>query len=169
MKVNKTSKLGISLIKNFESCKLTAYPDSKNIFTAGWGCIRIDGRPVVKGDVITQEKADAMLVEELSAFEKRLNTMLETNVITQSNFDSLISFSFNLGSGALGKSTLLKKVLKDPNDVSIKDEFIKWINPGSDFSKGLLIRRLSEAHLYFTGALKYDFEAEALKILGKKK
>lgn len=162
-----TSTNGISLIKHFEGTKLTAYADPRGIYTISTGCIRIDGRSVKKGDVITQAKADSMLAEELEAFEGKLTKMLGKVVITQSQWDALISFSFNLGSGALGGSTLLKKVLANPNDPSIADEFPKWRNKGTNFELGLLTRRLSEYHLYSTGKLDFDFAAEAKKIMGK--
>ena len=161
------STQALSIIKFFEGCKLTSYQDQKSIWTCGVGCIRIDGRAVKKGDVITQAKADSMLAMELSNFEVALNKMLGKVVVTQPIFDSLMCWSFNLGSGALAGSTLLKKVLANQNDPSIKDEFIKWRDKGHPEEKGLLIRRLSEYHLYSTGELNYDFAAEALKIMGK--
>lgn len=155
----------IKIINHFEGCKLVAYPDSRSIYTLGVGCIRIDGRPVKKGDVITQAKADEMLSTEVSTFEIALNKMLGKVVITQSMFDSLLCFQYNLGTGALAGSTLLKKVLKNQNDLSIKNEFIKWRDAGKSEEKGLLLRRLSEYHLYSTGEISYDFMYDVLAIM----
>ena len=106
-----------------------------------------------------------MLAEEVSVFEVALNKMLGKVVITQSMFDSLLSFQYNLGSAALAGSTLLKKVLANSNDKSIKDEFIRWRNMGSSFEKGLLLRRLSEYHLYSTGKIEYNLLLDVLAIM----
>ncbi len=48
-------------------------------------------------------------------------------IITQENFHALVSFAYNLVSGALGGSTLLRKVKADPKDKAILDEFMKWV------------------------------------------
>lgn len=153
------------LINHFEGCKLVAYTDSRSIFTVGFGCIRIDGRPVKKGDVITQEKADSMLALELNSFEIALNDMLGSHQVTQSQFDALLSLEYNIGSGALAGSTLLKKVLTNTNDLSIKNEFIKFRDVGKPEEKALLKRRLSEYHLYNTGEVSYDFLIDVLAIM----
>jgi len=62
------------------------------------------------------------------SFAPAVDSLVGSNVvITQENFDALVSFAYNLGSGALGGSTLLKKVKADPNDETIRDEFMKWV------------------------------------------
>lgn len=167
------SNLGLSIIQRFEKCwkpdghgNYTAYPDSRGIWTVGWGSTRIDGRAVHQGDVVTQDKADSLLKSELAYTVKRNNDLLGNHTLNQSQFDSLISFGYNLGvDGAEAHSTLLKKVLANPNDPTIKDEFIKWRNKGSSFEKGILRRRLAEAHLYFTGEIQdgEDFWAAEIK------
>jgi len=62
----------------------------------------------------------------------------------------LISFAYNLGEGALRSSTLLKKVNANPIDVSIRDEFMKWVHSNGEVVEGLVNRRRDEANLYFT-------------------
>jgi lysozyme len=61
-----------------------------------------------------------------------------------------VSFAFNLGSGALSKSTLLKKVNANPNDASIGAEFLKWNKAGGKVLAGLTRRRKAESELYFS-------------------
>jgi lysozyme len=61
----------------------------------------------------------------------------------------LCSFCYNVGPNNLKGSTLLKKVNKDPNDLTIKDEFLKWNKSGGKTLTGLTIRRMAEAKLYF--------------------
>jgi lysozyme len=55
-----------------------------------------------------------------------------------------------VGTGALVKSTLLKKAKVNPNDPSILDEFLKWNKAGGKILNGLTNRRREEANLYFS-------------------
>ena len=116
----KTGEKGIELIKQFEGCKLTAYLCPAKVLTIGYG----HTKNVKKGQVITQLEADNLLKEDLTTFEKGITTLVRSN-INQNQFDALVSFAFNLGLGNLKSSTLLKKVNNDPNDPTIKDEFVK--------------------------------------------
>ena len=139
----KTSEKGIELIKKFEGCKLTAYKCPAGIWTIGYG----HTRNVHKGEVITQQQADELLKQDLLVYEAGINVM-KLN-INQNQYDSLVSFAFNLGLGALQKSTLLKRIKVNPNDTKIKDEFLRWSYAGGKQLKGLLLRRQAEANLYF--------------------
>jgi lysozyme len=146
----KVSQVGIKLIQTFESCRLQAYQDSKAIWTIGWGNTQYEnGIRVKKGDVLTQQRADELFATILISFEYGVNKRVGASV-TQGMFDALVSFSYNLGLGNLDKSTLLKKVNANPLDATIRTEFMKWVNKGSSFEKGLTRRRKAEADLYFT-------------------
>ena len=146
----KVSQVGIKLIQTFESCRLQAYQDSKAIWTIGWGNTQYEnGIRVKKGDVLTQQRADELFATILISFEYGVNKRVGASV-TQGMFDALVSFSYNLGLGNLAKSTLLKKVNANPSDATIRTEFMKWVNKGSSFEKGLTRRRKAEADLYFS-------------------
>ena len=139
----KTSEKGINLIKKFEGCKLTAYKCPAGIWTIGYG----HTRNVHKGEIIIQQQADELLKQDLLVYEAGINVM-KLN-INQNQYDSLVSFAFNLGLGALQKSTLLKRIKVNPNDTKIKDEFLRWSYAGGKQLKGLLLRRQAECDLYF--------------------
>jgi lysozyme len=139
----KTSEKGINLIKKFEGCRLIAYKCPAGILTIGYG----HTRNVHKGEVITQQQADELLKQDLLVYEAGINVMRLN--INQNQFDSLVSFAFNLGLGALQKSTLLKRIKVNPNDPKIKDEFLRWSYAGGKQLKGLLLRRQAECDLYF--------------------
>lgn len=139
------------IIKRFEGCKLKAYRDAVNVLTIGWGTIMYpDGTKVKEDDVITQPQADDYLKHEVNLKAKSVDAFTTNVKLTQYNFDALVSFAYNLGVGALQKSTLLKKVKANPNDPSIEQEFNKWVNAGGKKLKGLVIRRQAEADLYFS-------------------
>ena len=139
----KMSKKGIELIKKYEGLRLTAYKCPAGVWTIGYG----HTKGVKEGQKITNSQAEELLKEDLRVFENGVN---KWNLqINQYQFDALVSFAFNLGLANLGKSTLLKKVQANPQDKTIKDEFLKWVNAGGRKIEGLVRRRNEEAEMYF--------------------
>lgn len=137
-----------NLIKSFEGLFLKAYADPIGIWTIGYGTIVYpNGVKVKKGDVITQAQADEYLKHEIDQKSQGVNSLIQG--LNQNQFDSLVSFAYNLGLGSLKKSTLLKKAKVNPSDPTIKAEFMKWTKAGGKVLKGLIRRRQEEANLYF--------------------
>ena len=99
---------------------------------------------------ITKEKADELLMEDLQEFQKGVEKLTSRVKLIDNQFSALVSFAFNLGLGNLENSTLLKKVNRNPNDETIRNEFMKWIYAGGKPLEGLKRRRKHEADLYFT-------------------
>jgi len=140
----------INLIKHFEGCKLIAYKCPAGIPTIGYGNTYYkDGSKVKLGDQITQEQADELLLIILEDFIESVQHLVKAP-INQNQFDSLVSFVYNVGSGNFQKSTLLKKVNLNPADASINLEFMKWNKAKGIVLKGLTRRRQAESDLYFT-------------------
>jgi lysozyme len=145
----KISQTGIDLIKRFEGCKLSAYKCSAGKWTIGYGNTFYPNNTNVKqGDVITQQQAEQYLLTLLETFENGVNNIVKSN-INQNQFDSLVSFAYNCGLANLQRSTLLKKINVNPNDLSISNEFMKWDKAIGKQLKGLTIRRQAESNLYF--------------------
>jgi lysozyme len=151
MKVTKTSKKGIELIKKFEGLKLKPYLCSAGVPTIGYGNTFYENNVKVKlsDPSISQERADQLLAFTLTTFEKYVDSFCRDD-ISQNQFDALVSFCFNLGPNSLKSSTLLKKVNANPNDPTIKDEFLKWTKAGGKVLKGLVLRRTAESECYFS-------------------
>lgn len=142
---------GISTIKRFEGLKLKAYKCPAGLYTIGYGNTFFEnGTRVVEGDKITIDRADQLLFFVVNKFEAEVKKLV-TSAINENQLGALTSFAFNAGSGNLAKSTLLKKVNKNPNDPTIRDEFMRWTKAGGQVLKGLVTRRTAEADLYFTG------------------
>lgn len=78
------------------------------------------------------------------------NRMPNGHSINQHQFDALLSFTYNVGTGNLSNSSLLRKVKANPNDPSIRREFSRWVYGGSKRLMGLVRRRKMEADLYFS-------------------
>ena len=148
------SKNCLDLIKFSESCELEAYVDPASghlPITIGWGnTYRADGTPFKLGDTITQAQADSILQYVANQKGKEVSKLLGDTVVNQNQFDALVDFQYNEKAGNLAKSTLLKKVLANPNDPSIAKEFPKWNLGGDKVMPGLVIRRASEVKLYFS-------------------
>jgi len=142
----RVSPEGIALIHSFESCKLTAYPDPGSVdgkpWTIGWGST---GPGISKGVVWTQAQADERFAADLARFEKAVALMAP--VTTQSQFDALVSFAYNVGLTALNDSTLLR-LHKAGNYVGAKDQFSRWNKNDGKVMNGLTRRRAAEAALY---------------------
>jgi lysozyme len=144
------SKNCINLIKMFEGYKAKSYLCPASVVTIGFGSTMYqDGRKIKIGDTINEDQANELLMWEL----KNKSISLQGLNLNQNQFDSCLSFVYNLGIGAFAKSTLKKKILINPNDSTIKDEFMKWnkARVGGQLMvlKGLTRRRVAEAELYF--------------------
>lgn len=144
------SKNCIDLIKKFEGFRSEAYQDSVGIWTVGYGSTMWpDGKKVQPGQRMTIQEAEAVMTWELTRKGKEILSGLPTTIINQNQYDALVSFAYNLGVGALLKSTLFKKLKVNPNDPSIRAEFMRWVNAGGKRLTGLVGRREAEANLYF--------------------
>jgi lysozyme len=147
MKVN---KLGIEMMHHFEGCKLEAYQCSAKVWTIGWGnTFYENGTPVKQGDKITQDQANELFEFVVNKFSVGVEKLL-TKKVNENQFSALVCFAYNVGTGNLGKSTLLKKVNANPNDATIANEFLRWNKAGGKELLGLTRRRTAESKLYFT-------------------
>ena len=151
MKITKTGTAGIELIKSFEGFRSAPYKCPAGIPTIGYGATFYpDGKKVTMADAsITETKATELLQSMLGSFERYVDSYCRDD-INQNQFDALVSFAYNLGPANLKSSTLLKKVNLNPEDETIRDEFMKWVKAGGKTLKGLVKRREAEANLYFT-------------------
>ena len=151
MKVTKASQKGLELIKRFEGLKLKPYNCPASIATIGYGNTYYPSGAKVKltDPAITKEKAEELLKFLLTSYEKGVDSFCRDD-INQNQFDALTSFAYNVGVGNLQKSTLIKKVNKNPSDPTIRAEFMKWNKGGGKVLLGLTRRRQAEADLYFS-------------------
>lgn len=138
---------GKDLIKQFEGLRLTAYKDQVGVWTIGYGHT---GAEVGSDDVITQDQADYYLDSDLIKAETDVESLVKCE-LTDNQFASLVSFTFNLGAGALKSSTLLKK-LNNNDYTGASNEFVKWdkIHKNGELVEdpGILRRRLAEHDLF---------------------
>ena len=139
----KSSELLINKIIEFEGCKLQAYKCPAGVWTIGVG----HTKGVKQGQKITEAQAISLLKGDLLPCENYVNNLGVCK--TQGQFDALVDFCFNLGTGALGRSTLLKYIRQGKAEQYIRGEFAKWVKSGGKTLAGLVKRRAWEADRYF--------------------
>ena len=138
----KTSQEGISLIKSFEGCELTAYRCSADVPTIGYG----HTVGVSDGDTCTQEEAETMLAEDLVEFEDYVKNYVESE-LQQNEFDALVAWTYNLGPANLKESTMLKE-LNSGNFEEVPRQMKRWNRAGGEVLDGLIRRREAESRLF---------------------
>jgi GH24 family phage-related lysozyme (muramidase) len=143
----KLSKNGLELIKSFEGLRLKAYKvtDSEKYFTIGYGHY---GSDVKEGMEISKKKAEELFEKDVQKFVDGVNELVKVP-INQNQFDSLVSFAYNVGLGALKKSTLLD-LLNGKEYKGASEQFERWNKSGGKVLKGLVTRREKEQKLFNT-------------------
>lgn len=143
------SPKGVSLIKQFEGCSLTAYKDSVGVLTIGYGwTYAVDGKPLRNGMTIDQATAERLLKTGLVGYENDVLKLVRVK-LSQGQFDALVSFAYNLGARSLSTSTLLKK-LNAGDYAGAANEFPRWNKAGGNVLNGLTRRREAERTLFLS-------------------
>ena len=136
------SDAGLSLIKSFEQCRLSAYPDQRGIPTIGWG----HTAGVVIGMTCNQDQADCWLKIDTAFAAHAVNNTVKVP-IAQPEFDALVSFTYNVGIGSEAHSTLLQ-LINQSNFTAAAAEFPKWNHCKGVVDPGLTRRRAAEMALF---------------------
>ena len=151
-------QMGIKLIKEFEGCRLNAYPDPLSgglPITIGWGCTRKkDGSPFHMGDKITQAEADELLIDECKKhFLPSLRKIPGWSEMSDGKRGALLSFAYNLGAGFYGGDNFntITKRLKNKEWDLVPDALFLYRNPGSNVEAGLARRRKAEGEAWKKG------------------
>ena len=139
----------IPLIKKYEGIRLNSYLCPSGLATIGYGATFYEnGSRVQLGEKITIDRADSLLLMQIKLFENEVRRTVKS-ALNENQLGALVSFCFNIGGGAFSKSTLAKKANTNPNDPTIRDEFMRWTRGGGKVLPGLVKRRDAEATLYF--------------------
>lgn len=144
----KTSDTGLALIRESEGCVLQAYPDPGSggePWTIGIG--HTGG--VRPGDTCSEAQAMAWLRADVVDAENGVSRTVRVP-LGQHQFDALVSFTFNLGAGALASSTLLRR-LNDGDTAGASAQFPRWVKAGSRTLPGLVKRRARERRMFDGG------------------
>lgn len=137
-----TNASGVGLIKSFEGLRLKAYQDAVGVWTIGYGTTR----GVKPGQEISEAQAEALLKTDLNRFERDVSQAVRVP-INDNQFAAIVSFTYNVGSGAMRSSTLLRK-LNRRDIYGAANEFPRWNRAGGRVLAGLTRRRNAERALF---------------------
>lgn len=147
------SPKAITLLKHFEGVKYTAYLCPAGVPTIGAGHT---GPDVTRADVknhktITESEVNNLLSKDLAKFETAVRKAVKVS-LNEDQIGALVSFAYNVGVGALQKSTLLK-VINEGHLHLVRENFMKWTKGGGRVLPGLVRRRGAEADLFEHGTV----------------
>lgn len=98
---------------------------------------------------MTVEQAVNLKMQDLQRFCISVEGMLKVRV-TDNQFGALVSLAFNIGTGALKSSSLLRKLNRGDDINEVAQEFLKWNKAGGIVYRGLTRRRIAEMKLFLS-------------------
>ena len=139
---------GLALIERFEGFSATPYLCPAGWWTIGYGAVRgLDGQPVTAGTPpVGEAEAGTLLRRDVVVAERAVLRLIAVP-LGDRRFDALVSFTFNLGAGALQRSALRRKVNREAH-ADVPAEFRRWVWGGGRKLPGLVRRREAEAVMY---------------------
>lgn len=157
------STAGLAYIKDREKLRLKAYqPLPGSNWTIGYGVETYEsGARVKSADVITAARAVQLLSYHVGVAAAAVNRMV-TSDLKQGQFDALVSFCYNAGSGAFQDSQLRSVVNDDPNDIdAVQIQWSRWVYSTVNGVKvqvpGLVTRRREEMEMYRNGTVSSNY------------
>ena len=156
-----TSLKAIELIKHHEGVRFRPYRCPARLHTVGVGHVMYpeqgklkiedrDGFALRPEDSrqFTKDEVDGILRSDLARFERGVAQFCPVP-LTQGMYDSLVSFSFNVGLGTLQRSTLRQKLLRG-DKAGAAEELLKYCMAGGKILKGLQNRRIDERAMFLS-------------------
>lgn len=139
----------LNIIKKFEGLELTAYPDTGNIWTIGFGSTinKDTGQVIKQGDKIDLATAERWLKMDVAERQKRIKALIKVP-ITANMLAAMTSLAYNIGTGAFGSSTLLRLLNSGADKKLVADQFLRWNKVQGKEVKGLTNRRKLERELF---------------------
>lgn len=142
----KVTKNGIAFVRRWEGFSATTYKDSAGLLTIGVGHLIKPSESFA--EPITEQEAEDLLTKDLSKAESAVFRLIKVP-LTDNQFDALCSWVFNVGSGAMQRSTLRTKLNRGEYSEA-SAEFLRWIWSGGKKTQGLLRRRTAEMMMFLS-------------------
>lgn len=137
------SRDGLSLIREFEGFYPVPYRCPAGLWTVGYGHVLAVHEPK---ETISKVQAETLLSMDVRRSEWSVAALIKVS-LSQAQFDALVSFTFNVGSGALERSTLRRMVNQHAHD-EVPEQLMRWVYAKGRKMPGLVRRRLAESMLY---------------------
>ena len=156
----KTSKRGLELIAKWEGLVLTPYRDIAGLLTVGYGHLIKPGEKFDLGKPITRERALELLADDVKKCEDAIKQDIKVE-LSQNQFDALVSFGFNCGTGVY-KNSGVARAVNAGDFSSVPARLEEWskarVKGVMQVVPGLLARRKHEGQVFRT---PYDQENSA--------
>lgn len=167
---NTINQAGLNIIKGHEGFQAKPYICPAGVASIGYGTTRYPYGDLVtmRDKPITEKIAENYLYHDVGQFERVVRSLCIQS-LNENQFSAIVSLVYNIGPYNFKNSSLLRKINRNPNDLSIREEFLKWVwgdgtHDGLDNDgdgqideagekrklPGLVRRRTAEANLYFT-------------------
>ncbi|WP_375629552.1 MULTISPECIES: lysozyme [unclassified Bartonella] len=134
----------LDLIKRFEGFSRTVYFCPAGYPTIGYVHVVKNDEDFSAG--IDETQAEELLRQDAQIAERAVLRLINVP-LTDGQFDALVSFTYNLGGGALQRSTLRRKINREEY-AEVPEQFMRWVWAGRRKLKGLVRRRYAECLLY---------------------
>lgn len=141
--MRRVNEAGLELIKRFEGFSPVPYADVAGKMTIGYGHLI---RPGEQWERLDKAQAEDMLRRDVGVAERAVERFIRLP-LEDNPFAALVSFTFNMGAGALQRSTLRQKINRG-EDGDVPQELRRWVWAGGKRWSGLLHRREAEIALY---------------------
>lgn len=141
----RASKNAVDLIRHWEGCRLEAYQDIGGVWTVGFGTT---GPGIHEGTKVSEAIAVAMLKSDIAQVSDAVSRLVGLHT-SQNQFDAIVSFAYNVGTGAFKSSRMLKLILAGKKEEA-SQEFLKWNHVGGVIVAGLMARREAERKLFLS-------------------
>lgn len=136
-------------VKAFEGLETSAYKDIVGVTTIGYGHTNRAGTVKFNmGDTWTEEYATEVLAADLEKFWNKVDEQVTVD-LTDCQLSVLTSWAYNVGTGATGKSTLIRLLNQGQYD-AVPAQLMRWDKAGGKRVRGLTRRRAAEAKLWET-------------------
>lgn len=158
------SEQGLTSIKQWENLELQMYLDPVGLPTIGYGHLltrsELSSGKVLIGGVnvrwcngLTEEQVNLLLAQDTEEAQAAIRKYIDPEIMqnmNQAQYDALVSFVFNVGSGAFRSSTLLKRIRAGDFD-DVPAQLSRWIFAKGERLSGLVNRREHEADIWENG------------------
>lgn len=146
----KASTRCLIMIKHHEGVRYRPYKCPAGLWTIGVGHLIGDGKtlPPEWNRTLSKDEVDQILAADLRRFERGVLRLCPV-LLTQGQFDALVSFAFNLGLGGLQRSSVRMCTNRMDKDGAVRG-LMKYIKGGGKVLPGLVKRRKDEAALYMS-------------------
>src|SRR4030095_3773150 len=138
------SPAAVGVIKHFEGYSPIIYKDAAGYPTIGFGHLINPGERIE--EPLLGEAAERLLLQDIKPKAAAVNARVSVPLF-QGQFDAIVSWTYNLGEGALKSSTMLKKINAGQHE-QVPGQMKRWNRAGGKVLKGLERRREAEAALY---------------------